>query len=201
MNGRTPPNFLNILDEHFNNADLRELAREIGTDYENLAGDTRRGRILSLIEYVEQRKQVDELWALVVAKRPFLHQEGEAVKMRKFSVEAIKWIALVLGVIAAIIAIVEVLPSRSDDEKILLQVLVRDSEGQQAIPNATVLLDVANELFPQKHTDANGRAVFELSPAFVDDLATVTVQVDGQTQTQTITVDFDMQAVEFQIRP
>jgi hypothetical protein len=198
MNGRTSPNFLNILDEHLNNADLRELAREIGTDYENLAGDTKRGRILSLIEYVEQRKQVDELWALVVAKRPFLHPEGEAVKMRKFSVEAIKWIALVLGVIAAIIAIVEVLPN---DEKILLQVLVRDVEGQQAIPNATVLLDVANELFPQKHTDANGRAVFELSPAFVDDLATVTVQVDGQTQTQTITVDFDMQAVEFQIRP
>lgn len=201
MNGRTPPNFLNVLDRHFNNADLRELAREIGTDYENLAGDTKRGRILSLIEYVEQRKQVDELWALVVAKRPFLHQEGEAVKMRKFSVEAIKWIALVLGVIAAIIAIVEVWPSRSDDEKILLQVLVRDSEGQQAIPNATVLLDVANELFPQQRTDGNGRAVFELSTAYGGDLASITVQVNEQVQKQTITVDIDMRPVEFQMRP
>ena len=202
MNGRTPLNLLDVLDKHFNNADLRELAREMDTDYENLAGETKRGRILSLIEYAEHRERVDELWELVVEKRPFLNQEGEAAEMRKFSVETIKWIALILGVVAAIITIIQVWPSGPEQqEHILLQVLVRHSESQQAIPDAIVVLDVANQLFPQKRTDANGRAVFELSNDFVDKLATITVQLNDQTETQTITVDFDMQAVEFQIRP
>lgn len=206
MNGRTSQDLLNVLDKHFNNADLRELARDIGTNYENLAGDTKRGRILSLIEFVEHREKGDELWKMVMEKRPFLQKEGEPVQMKKFSIDTIKWIALVLGVIAAVITIIQLWQSiggEKDPEqgRILLQVQVNNSENQQAVANATVFLDVANQLFPQQRTDGNGRAVFELSTALVGDLASITVQVNEQVQKQTITVDLDMRPVEFQMRP
>lgn len=200
MNGRTPPNFLNILDEHFNNADLRELAREIGTDYENLAGDTRRGRILSLIEYVEQRKQVDELWALVVAKRPFLHQEGEAKKMTKISIEIIKWASVILGLIAAVITIALWLSDKNDDQ-ILLTVQVNSSEDQLAILNAKVTVELPNELISPERTDENGRAVFYLEPETNGSLARVTVEHNSQVKTQNVLVKVGMGGVEFQIEP
>ncbi len=71
MNGRTPKNLLFLLNKHFNTTDLRELAPMLGIAYENLAGDTKKGRMISLIEHAEQHQKVDDLLALVVEKRPF----------------------------------------------------------------------------------------------------------------------------------
>jgi hypothetical protein len=207
MNGRTPQNLLKILDKHFDSVALRELAREMGTNYENLVGDTKRGRFLSLIEHAEQHNQVDRLLELVVEKRPFLRQELGLVQMKKISVETIKWVALVLGLIAAIITIIQFWPPpdppapADSQDRILLQVQVSNSENQLAIANARVSLDVANQLFSPQQTDSTGRAVFELPATVAKDIARITVEVNGQVQTQTITVDFGMRAVEFQIRP
>ena len=60
------------IDQAFNVAELRELCHEIDIeiDYENLAGEMRSERALSLIQYCKRHGAMDELLAYCQQKRP-----------------------------------------------------------------------------------------------------------------------------------
>lgn len=218
MNGRTPHNLLRILDKHFDTVALRELAYEMGADYENLVGENKRARFLSLIQYAEQRDRIDELLQFVVERRPFLRKELKSSAV--FASKSI-WGRMSLGtkvtimsIIVTIIGIVVTLATffpetlgitpkatSTPANRILLQIQVNSVEDLSAVANAKVTLNVAEQIFAPQRTDSNGRAVFAFSTEMAGKVAHITVEANSQIETQNITIDVEMRAVEFQIRP
>lgn len=60
------------LNQYFNLGELRTLAFELNISYEDLAGEGKKQKILSLIEYAKRHKQLSELASYVQSARPFL---------------------------------------------------------------------------------------------------------------------------------
>jgi len=58
------------IDEHFNEAELRELAFILQVDYENLPGNTKRGKARELVSYMDRRDRLGELMAALLTLRP-----------------------------------------------------------------------------------------------------------------------------------
>lgn len=58
------------IDNHFSMADIRELCFQMGIDFDHLAGDEKRTKIISLLQYVEQRDLFPELIAQLKENRP-----------------------------------------------------------------------------------------------------------------------------------
>ena len=61
-----------LLGRHFNEDELRELALDLGLDYEDLAGDSKRAKVRELVLYFERRQLLDELVEAVKERRPLL---------------------------------------------------------------------------------------------------------------------------------
>ncbi|MCP4417912.1 MAG: hypothetical protein GY805_14905, partial [Chloroflexi bacterium] len=61
--------------EYYNDLELRELTHDLGIDYQNLSGETKRARLLSLIQYTKRHNKSDELLELVIQKRSFLRHQ------------------------------------------------------------------------------------------------------------------------------
>ena len=59
----------NALREHFNAEGLRDLCFSLGVDYEDLQGETRSAKTLSLVEYMEHRVQTERLVDAIRAAR------------------------------------------------------------------------------------------------------------------------------------
>lgn len=51
----------NILVERFSIGDLKDLTDTMGIDYENIAGSTKSGKARELVNYLERRKQLEDL--------------------------------------------------------------------------------------------------------------------------------------------
>ncbi|MBK8989594.1 MAG: hypothetical protein IPM39_26645 [Chloroflexi bacterium] len=47
----TLPNLRDLLDQHFNDAELCQLSFDLAIEYENLPGDTRLTKAQSLVEF------------------------------------------------------------------------------------------------------------------------------------------------------
>ncbi|MCP4421315.1 MAG: hypothetical protein GY805_32290 [Chloroflexi bacterium] len=228
MNGRKPKNLLTLLNKYFDDADLRELAATLGVDYQNLIGESKRARLLSLIQHAERHNMSDELVALVIEERPFLRQElgglveteeptrrqaaGESFWERMSFGTKVTIVSIIVTIISIIIALIGFFPEvifgnpatvfPTSVNKILLQVQVNSAVDQLPIANATVRLDVAGQLFSPQRTDSNGRAVFDLPVGISSDLARLTVEFTGfEIETQNITLESEPMLFEFQLRP
>lgn len=59
-----------VLAERFSDEELRDLAFDLGIDYEDLPGATRSGKARELITYTERRGRLDDLVAAVGRLRP-----------------------------------------------------------------------------------------------------------------------------------
>jgi hypothetical protein len=66
MNNLTPQQLSNL----FNTDELRELCLELEITCDDLVGDTRTGRCISLIEYAQRHGRYDALVAYVQKARP-----------------------------------------------------------------------------------------------------------------------------------
>lgn len=64
------------LEGTFNEDETRELAFELGTDYENLGGETKRARVQSLVELAQKSGRLNELISLAKSKRPLIDWLG-----------------------------------------------------------------------------------------------------------------------------
>lgn len=213
MNGRTPQQLQATLNKKFDIVGLRQLALALNIDDENLERKTKQEFVISLIKYAERRNLTDDLWAL--AEKP---QEAEPTRRESSfwsemsfgtKVGIISVVVTIIGIVVTLMAIFpevfvggqppEVLPTVTD--KILLQIKVINGDDQTVIDNATVSLDMANELFPQRRTDSTGLAIFELPADANGQIAGITVEAAGKVETKIITVTPGMRAVEFQIGP
>ena len=65
-----------LIGEHFNLDEIRELCADLGIIYELLSGDTRLAVAISLVDYAQRHNLVDRLVDLVMQKRPFLQKEN-----------------------------------------------------------------------------------------------------------------------------
>ena len=59
-----------ILEQHFNDADLRTISFDLDIDYENLAGDVKAIKVIELVEYLSRRGRLGELLATIQKERP-----------------------------------------------------------------------------------------------------------------------------------
>jgi hypothetical protein len=130
MNGPTPKNLHRILDDHFDIVALRELAHEMGTDYDNLVGENKRARFLSLIQFAEHRNRLDELLSLVVERRPFLQEKLKSTSFLNAKANNRRWAPIVktallfiVGLVLAILVVVN-LPSEDDGSLVESTVIV-----------------------------------------------------------------------------
>ncbi len=62
---------LEVLNNTFNDADLRQLVYDLALDYENLAGENKSARALDLVQYMDNRGRFQELFQRVVQLRPY----------------------------------------------------------------------------------------------------------------------------------
>jgi len=67
-----------IIDQHFNESELRDLCFELGIDYEHLEGNSKAGKVRSLLLYFERRKALERLAETVVRLRPEVQAELDA---------------------------------------------------------------------------------------------------------------------------
>lgn len=58
------------LNKHFNAEEVEDLCFELGISYEDLKGETRRGKNRSLVDYLARRQQLAELQAVCRQARP-----------------------------------------------------------------------------------------------------------------------------------
>ena len=63
-----------ILDERFNLSEIREICFEMQIDFEDLEGSSKKGKVLSLLNYCQRHSRLNELWDLCVQLRPELAQ-------------------------------------------------------------------------------------------------------------------------------
>lgn len=63
---------LQIIDQHFNESDLRNLMFELDLEYGDLAGETKRGKVRELIYWAQRHAYLTKLVNLVRRERPFL---------------------------------------------------------------------------------------------------------------------------------
>jgi hypothetical protein len=61
---------LDVLDSRFNTSEIRDICFALGVDYDNLQGETKRGKAQSLIEYHQHRDQISGLESEVSRRRP-----------------------------------------------------------------------------------------------------------------------------------
>ena len=61
---------LDVLDYSFNASEIRDICFALGVDYDNLQGETKRGKAQSLIEYHQHRDQISGLESEVSRRRP-----------------------------------------------------------------------------------------------------------------------------------
>ena len=66
---------LHTLNDGMNNDELRQLSFELGLDWENLSGDTKKAKAMSLIEYFSNRKAIAKLQKEICKLRPDLVPE------------------------------------------------------------------------------------------------------------------------------
>jgi len=59
-----------LLVEHFNEAELKELCFKLGFSYEDLGGDNRRGKAREMVTFLDRRDRLSELKPLVQKERP-----------------------------------------------------------------------------------------------------------------------------------
>ena len=59
-----------MIDQHFNDQELRTMCLELGVVYENLEGVNLTGRVQSLVTYFERRGTVDSLVEYCMMERP-----------------------------------------------------------------------------------------------------------------------------------
>jgi len=62
--------FYRKLDKHFNQSELRDLAFQVGIDYDNLPGDNKADKARELVQYLERRGRSPELVAMCLRQRP-----------------------------------------------------------------------------------------------------------------------------------
>ncbi|HEX6385059.1 MAG TPA: hypothetical protein VF177_10345 [Anaerolineae bacterium] len=60
-----------FLNQHFNLDELRELAFDLGIDYENVEGTSKRAKIRELVLYFNRQHMLDELIKTVKERRPW----------------------------------------------------------------------------------------------------------------------------------
>lgn len=67
--------FLDILENMFNEDELRTVCFEVGADYDSLPGASKFGKARELILYCERHKRLTRLYDTVKKERPFLFPE------------------------------------------------------------------------------------------------------------------------------
>lgn len=75
VDGYRPPRrgerrYLALLDDHLGNEDVRCLAFELGIDYDVLPGESKRGRLLSLVVEMERQGRLYQLEQKACEMRP-----------------------------------------------------------------------------------------------------------------------------------
>ena len=61
---------MEFIGQHFNLAEIADLADRLGVDIENVAGESKEARARELVEYMKRRKKLKELRELVRLLRP-----------------------------------------------------------------------------------------------------------------------------------
>jgi hypothetical protein len=69
--GQEPQQHLfKVLSDYFNKGELRDLCFELGIDYDDLDGDTRRDKARELVAFARRHGRLDELEQAVLRARP-----------------------------------------------------------------------------------------------------------------------------------
>lgn len=66
------PKLIAVLDDSFDNEELRTLCFELGVEYDNLPGTGKKGKARELIRYLERRERIPDLLTVIKQKRPYL---------------------------------------------------------------------------------------------------------------------------------
>jgi hypothetical protein len=70
LSAKSTTRLLEALDAHFNNDELRSLCVDLNIDYDNLAGETKRGKIRELVSYVQRTERIADLIEACSIQRP-----------------------------------------------------------------------------------------------------------------------------------
>lgn len=65
-----PTDLLKQMSTYFNNSELRALCFKLDIEYENLGGESKDAKILSLIQYVRRHARLNDLMKILAKERP-----------------------------------------------------------------------------------------------------------------------------------
>lgn len=64
------------IEQHFDLNELRVLCHDLGIPWENLSGDNKPTKVISLISHVERRESLPKLLSVLQRERPTVHWFG-----------------------------------------------------------------------------------------------------------------------------
>lgn len=93
----SPPeeNWPEILSRGFNASELATLAFELGIDFDDLPGDGKQAKIVSLVSYLKREQQLDRLAAYLAQNRP--HYKATPAKATDKTIDYYRQILLTLN--------------------------------------------------------------------------------------------------------
>ena len=66
-----------VLQDAFNEAELQEIAYEMGWEWDSLGGENKRLKAISIAEQGRMEKRLKELLDLIMRKRPYLSYDDK----------------------------------------------------------------------------------------------------------------------------
>ncbi len=226
MNGRTKTksDLVDLIVHHFSEPDLRQLCFDLEIPYDKLRGSGTQEKSISLIEYWENRNQLDDLLEVIIKKRPnlspqvieiqeSLHKhDTRKVQLPFFTPPKKVWIMVVGGTILILILLFVGGrwlgnfggdPTAVPANEFIYQVKVQDAVSGMPLQRVKVTLATSGGLAPETQiSDVNGTALFKVPSSQVDRMAILSVEKEGYRNfTQNITLKPDQLPQDVMIQP
>lgn len=174
------------LTQYFSDGELRDLAFDLGVDYESLPGQGKADKARELVAHLERRGRLDELREQLQRLRPGMSRNGP--RPRRSSTWAVVIIAT-LAVAAVIVAIV--LATRGAGFSYAVH--VQDKDTGLDVPNAQITIYLGEGEAPATGTtDTHGYARIAIDTSHEGQPATLVVEAARYKRfTQAVTLGKD----------
>ncbi len=212
---------IELLEQSFNEDELRILCADLHIPYESIAGDNNKRKAYEMVGYAQRRNQLDLLIEKVAQERPHLQPQLEAISQqtKTHTTDPFKnrlFILIGAGIVLIIVLILGVWsissfftpnePTATDTavpaDRFTYQIRVQEDVTDQPIEDAKITISLPGTTPVNEYTDSTGLAVFRIDNQFAGKLVVLHITKDGYKDwNQNITIEAGEQPKEIKLPP